>query len=109
MFAGACRTWEVAMDRWTVTVEEAAQILGISRSSAYECVGTGELRALRLGRWCRRGSALVVTASMAIPTGPRLPCGPREVRYWSARGNPLDGAVRHSGAQPAVNALAAKV
>lgn len=26
------------MDRWTVTVEEAAEMLGISRSSAYECV-----------------------------------------------------------------------
>jgi excisionase family DNA binding protein len=38
------------MDRWTVTVEEAAQMLGISRSSAYECVKRGELRALRLGR-----------------------------------------------------------
>ncbi len=50
VFAGACRTWEVVMDRWTVTVEEAAQMLGISRSSAYECVRRGELRALRLGR-----------------------------------------------------------
>lgn len=50
VFAGAYRTWEVAMDRWTVTVEEAAQMLGISRSSAYECVRRGELRALRLGR-----------------------------------------------------------
>ncbi|MFN7148990.1 MAG: helix-turn-helix domain-containing protein [Microthrixaceae bacterium] len=50
MFAGACRTWEVVMGRWTVTVEEAAQMLGISRSSAYECVRRGELRALRLGR-----------------------------------------------------------
>jgi excisionase family DNA binding protein len=50
MFAGACRTWEVVVDRWTVTVEEAAQMLGISRSSAYECVRRGELRALRLGR-----------------------------------------------------------
>ncbi len=38
------------MDRWTVTVEEAAQVLGISRSTAYECVRRGELRALRLGR-----------------------------------------------------------
>jgi excisionase family DNA binding protein len=38
------------MDRWTVTVEEAAGILGISRSSAYECVHRGELRAIRLGR-----------------------------------------------------------
>ncbi len=38
------------MARWTVTVEEAAGILGISRSSAYECVHRGELRAIRLGR-----------------------------------------------------------
>lgn len=38
------------MDRWTVMVEEAAQMLGISRSSAHECVRRGELRALRLGR-----------------------------------------------------------
>lgn len=50
VFAGARRTWEAVMDRWTVTVEEAAQMLGISRSSAYECVHRGELRALRLGR-----------------------------------------------------------
>jgi excisionase family DNA binding protein len=48
--AGSCRIWEAVMDRWTVTVEEAAQMLGISRSSAYECVRRGELRALRLGR-----------------------------------------------------------
>lgn len=38
------------MTRWTVTVEESAGILGISRSSAYECVHRGELRAIRLGR-----------------------------------------------------------
>lgn len=34
----------------TLTVSEAAQVSGISRTTAYECVRTGELRAVRLGR-----------------------------------------------------------
>jgi excisionase family DNA binding protein len=34
----------------TVTVEEAAELLGISRTLAYELVGRGELPHLRLGR-----------------------------------------------------------
>ena len=38
------------MSRLTYTVPEAAQMLGISRSSAYECVKRGELPALALGR-----------------------------------------------------------
>lgn len=38
------------MERSTMTVEEAAEVLGISRTSAYECVRRGELRAVRLGR-----------------------------------------------------------
>ena len=38
------------MERQTVTVEEAAQILGISRSSAYEAVRRGDLPAIRIGR-----------------------------------------------------------
>lgn len=33
-----------------MTVEEAAAVLGISRTTAYECVRRGELRAVRLGR-----------------------------------------------------------
>lgn len=38
------------MERSTMTVEEAAAVLGISRTTAYECVRRGELRAVRLGR-----------------------------------------------------------
>lgn len=38
------------MERQTVTVEEAAQILGIGRNSAYEAVRRGELPAIRIGR-----------------------------------------------------------
>ncbi len=34
----------------TVTVPEAAEVLGISRNSAYAAVQRGELPALRIGR-----------------------------------------------------------
>ena len=37
-------------ERQTLTVEEAAEILGIGRNSAYEAVKRGEIPALRLGR-----------------------------------------------------------
>ena len=38
------------MVRRTYTVDEAAGLLGISRSTAYECVRTGELPSLRFRR-----------------------------------------------------------
>ena len=38
------------MDRLTYTVTEAAALLGISRTSAYECVRRGEIPSLTLGR-----------------------------------------------------------
>ncbi len=37
-------------DRRTYSVEEAARILGISRTTAYECVHRGEIPARRFGR-----------------------------------------------------------
>ena len=37
-------------DRLTYTVEEAAQLLGISRNSGYEAVRRGEIPTIRLGR-----------------------------------------------------------
>lgn len=36
--------------RLTYTVPEVAELLGISRSSAYECVRRGQIPALALGR-----------------------------------------------------------
>ena len=36
--------------RLTYTIPEVAQLLGISRSTAYECVRRGEIPALSLGR-----------------------------------------------------------
>lgn len=37
-------------ERQTLTVEEAAALLGIGRNSAYQAVARGELPAVRLGR-----------------------------------------------------------
>ncbi len=38
------------MDRLTYTVTEAAALLGVSRTTAYECVRRGEIPSLTLGR-----------------------------------------------------------
>ncbi len=37
-------------ERLTYTVPEVAELLGISRSTAYECVRRGEIPALQFGR-----------------------------------------------------------
>ena len=37
-------------ERLTYSVEEAADVLGISRAFAYECVSRGHLPHLRIGR-----------------------------------------------------------
>ncbi len=38
------------MDALTMTVEEAGQLLGIGRSSAYGAIRRGELPSLKIGR-----------------------------------------------------------
>lgn len=38
------------MGRITMTVEEVADALGVSRSSAYEAVRAGEIPSVRVGR-----------------------------------------------------------
>jgi len=40
----------VGFERQTVTVEEAARILGIGRASAFEAIHRGEIPHLRIGR-----------------------------------------------------------
>ena len=37
-------------ERLTLTVTEAAELLGISRGTAYECVRTGEIPSVNFGR-----------------------------------------------------------
>ena len=43
-------TTQTAPGRMTLTVEEAAQLLGIGRQSAYAAARTGELPTIKLGR-----------------------------------------------------------
>lgn len=38
------------VERRTLSVSEAARVLGISRAHAYDCVHSGELPAIVLGR-----------------------------------------------------------
>lgn len=66
-----------AVERVTITVEEAAAMLGISRTSGYEYVRTGELPAIRIGRRLlvpvRAINELLDTASGAAPKQRRTP------------------------------------
>ena len=38
------------MDRKTITIAEAGEVLGIGRSAAYEAAKRGEIPAIRIGR-----------------------------------------------------------
>ncbi len=62
-----------------LTVEAAGRVLGISRSSAYEAVRTGELPAIRIGRIIRiprraleRMLETPMTANVAIVEEPKV-------------------------------------
>lgn len=62
----------------TVTVSEAATMLGISRSHAYELAHTGELTTVRLGRRIVVPTvalqALLGADPGTAPRGPERPC-----------------------------------
>ncbi len=38
------------MERETLTVEQAAKVLGVGRNTAYQAVRAGELPAIRIGK-----------------------------------------------------------
>ncbi|MGH9103639.1 MAG: helix-turn-helix domain-containing protein [Acidimicrobiales bacterium] len=74
--------------RHTYTVTEAAALLGISRATAYECVRTGELPALQLGR-----RILIPTAVLADLLGEAMIAGdartePGDLRHEVATAGP---------------------
>jgi excisionase family DNA binding protein len=56
----------------TMTVSETATVLGISRSSAYECVRLGSIPSIRLGRRIvvprRAVDELLASATLGQPT-----------------------------------------
>jgi excisionase family DNA binding protein len=61
------------MERLTVTVTEAAEILGVSRTSAYELVRAGALPSVRLGRRIViRRTTLEELVGSALPDLPSL-------------------------------------
>jgi excisionase family DNA binding protein len=53
--------------RLTYTVPEVAELLGISRSTAYECVRRGEIPALTLGRRVLIAKAAIDALLRAAP------------------------------------------
>jgi len=57
--------------RLTYTVPEVAELLGISRSSAYECVRRGEIPALTLGRRVVIAKATIDALLRAVPADVR--------------------------------------
>jgi excisionase family DNA binding protein len=66
----------------TLTVEQAAKVLGIGRSTAYELVHTGDIPSLRLGRRivvpiARLEAMLADSCSDGVAPGPTSsPMGP---------------------------------
>jgi excisionase family DNA binding protein len=84
----------------TVTVEQAAKLLGIGRSTAYELVHAGDIPSLRLGRRivvpiCQIANKLGAPAD-AVATAAAEP-ETSLVAPWS----PTPGAGGRSPAQPA--------
>ena len=58
-------------ERLTVSVEEAAALLGISRGLAYELVAKGDLPSLRLGRRIVVPRRVLEAMVDAVDAGPR--------------------------------------
>ncbi len=87
------------LQRLTLSIEEAANVLGISRALAYELVRRGELPSLRLGRRVvvpRRSLEALVEGhddedSREIPTMAVQPPSPSVAKpasnQWTPRGN----------------------
>ncbi len=82
-------------DRAVLSVAEAAQVLGISRSHAYELVARGELPSLRLGRRVLIPSMALERIVAPKPGEPTCPC---QSRSSAAPSDSATGASRDSTA-----------
>jgi excisionase family DNA binding protein len=84
----------IADERQTLTVEEAARVLGIARGSAYEAARVGHLPTIRIGRRLLVPRAALERLLGGDPGPPvATPLGPRDGRRdpapgdrWSAGG-----------------------
>lgn len=76
-------------ERLTVTIEEAARLLGISRSGAYAAARTGALPAVRIGRRYLVPTALLAAlVGLDFETSGRTPDPITRPRPFSRRGLP---------------------
>ena len=78
-------------DRLTLTVEEAAASLGISRASADEAVRRGEIPAIRIGR-------RILVPLAALERFWRLHCPPTSIRTTNRHGDSTHRSVVHESA-----------
>lgn len=75
---------EMKLPRSTLSVVEAAEILGIGRNSAYEAAGRGEIPVIRIGRLLRVPRAAL--ERMLDEAGQHKPVA------VTARGGPVEAA-----------------
>ena len=62
-------------------VESAAELLGIGRNLMYQLIGSGDVRAIRLGR-------RIVVSREAIRDLLEKPTGPSDLEAWIQAGRP---------------------
>jgi excisionase family DNA binding protein len=64
----------MSMEKLTLTVEQAGELLGISRALAYEMARTGKLPTLRFGKRIvvpRKAIETMLESSVPVPTHER--------------------------------------
>lgn len=89
----------------TLTVEQAAKVLGIGRSTAYELVHTGAIPSLRLGRRIVVPTARLAEQLGLVAADIRIPVRPDSARATSPAVSARPSAQPSSGRQNDVSTL----